>query len=519
MLKKPALIYLSLLALALGVGLVIVAWSSKGIIDDAFISYRHSQNLALGHGLVFNPGGTVEGTSATLFAIIMAVPILLGMDPGIFAVVTGFVLAALAITEAARHAARESGSWRCGASAAVVASGVVAYWRTSVHGMEGGLYALLVAETVGYSLAGRPRLTALFGVLANLTRSEAIVLLPACLFALWWRGRRSDPVSGPRPLIEATALWGAGILGIAGCRLAVYGHLKPTCVTTKTPRLDEWETLEYSVPLGFDYVGDFLAGNPIVVLGLILAVIGAWRTQQRFAIPLLCVGAGTVTLASGGDWMPNFRLLVSYLPALAIGAAAGVAVLASSDTVLRLLPRAVWNVVAALACVTLLGWGGARVNWLDAPSATISREQHLYRQIGKRLAPVIGPEHLVSAEAIGIISFEQPQIVFHDFLGLCDEHIAQHGARVLPWGRIDLRYTVDEVRPDVIVLHSGYYWVRQMKAASRDSMSGYSYYAIGSEPDLDGLFQVVAVRDHLRGEVAAALEPLGATAIPAPAPR
>ncbi len=44
------------------------AWGS----DDAYISYRYAQNLAAGHGLVFNPGDRVEGYSNFLYTVLIA---------------------------------------------------------------------------------------------------------------------------------------------------------------------------------------------------------------------------------------------------------------------------------------------------------------------------------------------------------------------------------------------------------------------------------------------------------------
>jgi hypothetical protein len=41
-------------------------------IDDAYISFRYARNLAQGFGLVYNPGEWVLGTTAPLWAIVLA---------------------------------------------------------------------------------------------------------------------------------------------------------------------------------------------------------------------------------------------------------------------------------------------------------------------------------------------------------------------------------------------------------------------------------------------------------------
>lgn len=52
-----------------------------GPTDDAYITYRHAENFARGHGLVFNPGTPVEGTSNFLFALLLGVLCVLKISP------------------------------------------------------------------------------------------------------------------------------------------------------------------------------------------------------------------------------------------------------------------------------------------------------------------------------------------------------------------------------------------------------------------------------------------------------
>ena len=61
----------SLLAVAL-LGVMHV-WSFAWLGDDAFISFRYSQNFAEGHGLVFNHGEWVEGYTNFLWTFILGV--------------------------------------------------------------------------------------------------------------------------------------------------------------------------------------------------------------------------------------------------------------------------------------------------------------------------------------------------------------------------------------------------------------------------------------------------------------
>src|SRR6185295_8846902 len=42
------------------------------LADDAYISFRYAENLATGHGLVFNPGDRVEGYTDFLWVVLLA---------------------------------------------------------------------------------------------------------------------------------------------------------------------------------------------------------------------------------------------------------------------------------------------------------------------------------------------------------------------------------------------------------------------------------------------------------------
>jgi len=57
------------------VGLALVIWLGvmrEFRLDDSFITFRYAQNLAAGHGLVYNPGDTTLSTTAPLYAILLA---------------------------------------------------------------------------------------------------------------------------------------------------------------------------------------------------------------------------------------------------------------------------------------------------------------------------------------------------------------------------------------------------------------------------------------------------------------
>ena len=80
---SPAVRWVTMAILCLAVGALIVGavrWWPR-TVDDAFITFRYSENLVDGSGPVFNPGERVEGYSSPSWMLLMAGAIGLGADP------------------------------------------------------------------------------------------------------------------------------------------------------------------------------------------------------------------------------------------------------------------------------------------------------------------------------------------------------------------------------------------------------------------------------------------------------
>jgi len=76
------------------------AFRARYFVDDAFISFRYAQNLADGHGIVWNPGERVEGYSNFLWVILFTAGMRLGVQPEAFTYIIAplFHLAGLILT-------------------------------------------------------------------------------------------------------------------------------------------------------------------------------------------------------------------------------------------------------------------------------------------------------------------------------------------------------------------------------------------------------------------------------------
>jgi hypothetical protein len=116
---------------------------------------------------------------------------------------------------------------------------------------------------------------------------------------------------------------------------------------------------------------------------------------------------------------------------------------------------------------------------------------------------------VVLAEAAGRVGYELLDQPMHDFNGLADPYIAKHGILVSPFGRIDLRYTIDDVHPTVMVFHGGtVHFLGMLAASTRNSGADYDLYSVGPVTDLSGPFMLLAVEDDAAARLLPRLEDL-----------
>ena len=184
-------------ALARDLGLIVLAILSCALyytalrtyaFEDAFITFRYADNLASGHGFVFNPGERVLGTSTPLFTLVLAFFGLLGLDihhTGIFLSALGQAATALG----GAWIARRFGYGNLGALFAVMVlwgSGEL----SSYFGMETGFYSALLFGAVLCAIEKRPVATGLVLGLACLTRFDGVVFAGPLFLLLLVRDRR-----------------------------------------------------------------------------------------------------------------------------------------------------------------------------------------------------------------------------------------------------------------------------------------------------------------------------------------
>jgi hypothetical protein len=293
-------------------------------LDDAFIHLSYARSLGLGEGLSYNPGDWETGASSPLWAILL-VPFAQLDDPAPPVQALGVVLHGVAAGMCGMAAARAVDPQR-GFHAAWVAGLVAALHpgllQGAISGMEVPLTAALLALALWASVAQRPALAALAGLLSVWARPEALLLLGAVGALLAARDRRP-------PWLLAPVGAAAGLLCWVGYCLAVSGH--------------PWPNTRYVKAAGAGLEGlSYLAVQVVPhepwllgIGGLVLVALHVRRplpASERSLPAVLLFGwlAAAVAVALTRDLDPRvlffhrrYFIPLTVVPAIAIGVAAG----------------------------------------------------------------------------------------------------------------------------------------------------------------------------------------------------
>ncbi len=420
------------------------------IFEDAFISYRYADNLIAGHGLVFNPGETVEGYTSFLWVLVLAVARVFTRD--LQAVGPWLSLAAgVAMLMLSYELARQltSSAWAgLAASCIVAAHGSMAMY--AVTGMESTLFAALITGAVYLMCTGsRPYLFAVTLVLAGMCRPEGVGYAGVLIAGFAW-------LHGWRACVRPAALWLALYGSYFIWRYAYFGYPFPNTYYAKVGGTTE------HLRFGIAYVEGFLWLH-LGVLGLLGGVL-AWSRKQRWAPPLvgLILFSVVATAYVGGDIFPLFRFL---LPITGVVAALtvwlvwqGAARVAEPSR-----PYALAGATALVIGVLLVAPHvdrpvvfGKKVpgksDWEKAQrNARITKR---YERVAAWLKQHLPPDYRLALNAVGVIPYRtnMPTI---DMLGLTDKHIAHStppphkGPVALGHEKSDPAYVLSR-RPDVV---------------------------------------------------------------------
>ena len=411
------------------------------IIDDAYISFRYALNLRLHHELVFNLGERVEGITNLLWTLVLSV---FSGDLAIWALALSIIANLWTLYRI----------WKLGQSLEIsnLASALIAamlavntqFILATTNGLEAGLYSALLIETCVQLSRGKRCAAALSIGLLFMTRPDGITAFPGFMVALYFLDRKWK--SWIYPFFALCAIPAA----VTAFRLFYYHEWLPNSVIAKTYPLQEFRQLFH---LGFNYILGFCEESGYWLMLPLIALRNyhsAWNTMtpERRAVlafsVLTVMSSWVVVLRNGGDWMPNFRLLAQYMPLLAC----------ISMIAMRNIAPKTWFV--GMILLWPLTFTGLSIVKNGGRMGQFSRSGSLsdfWNTSASRLIPLVGADDIISAEALGFVSFQLINVRMHDPVGLTDKYIARHGQPIMLYGKEDAEYTLSVVSPTVALWH------------------------------------------------------------------
>lgn len=302
------------IALGLGAPMLLVLWNAWRVrsftIDDAYISFRYAENLANGHGLVYNLGERVEGYTNFLWTLLLALAARLGAPTEAAAKVLGVLSACAALVPTYLLSRRLRPLTTIPSLAPWLLASSFLFTGYSIFGLETPLFiALILAGTELFFReeereSGVPWSGLVFA-LAALTRPEAPLFLG--LLAVW----QASPHFGRRSLARA-ALFVIPVALHILWRHHYYGSFLPNTLAAKTG------DFEQQLRGGRDYLQNYVGhAKPIVWIALVSVAISiARKRREGLAIGSIVALYLAYVLAIGGDWMPYFRFVAPAEPFL-----------------------------------------------------------------------------------------------------------------------------------------------------------------------------------------------------------
>jgi arabinofuranosyltransferase len=319
---------------------LLLCWLLRDFVtDDAWISLRYAQNLAEGHGFVWNPGGVpVEGFSNPLLVALEALGYAVGIGGLVVARAAGVLSGVAVLILLFVYARRVLGAIEAGVATVLVAlSAALAFW--AVGGLE--TLPVALALTAGTLELARPgggsalRAGLWLSVLPWL-RPEGIVvaLALAGLSEVVGLLRADQRRAALRRLALVAGLPVLSQLLLELGRLTAYGHLVPNSVIYKSGTGE----------LGEVTIKFLMQAAPVAPLAVAGALILPGRLRL-LAVPPAVYIAGSVVMLDSVNAFSRFLLPVWPLVVLLAGAAVAAAVRS-------LTPGRRWAPVGAAAAVT-----------------------------------------------------------------------------------------------------------------------------------------------------------------------
>ena len=454
--KSVSTFYRALWAIAIFILLCHIAVYYRTMVDDAFITFRYSDNLARGFGPVYNPGERVEGITNFLWMALLTPPAAFGWNlvttTNILGIICTFICIIILIIWSRSVIDYPNRLW---VAFLFACSAPIAVWTTG--GLETPLFVLLVLAGViqGFHEEDRNRSGWWSGILfvfAAMTRPEGVI---------FWAGfvlfRAVESLMGTHPWRRSDWQRVLGFLVLAIpftlSRWLYYGDIVPNTFFVKTGRGLR------SMLGGARYTLEFLSlfgGGALICIGMLSLLDSAKRRWMSYCLGLSAVFVFYIIFLSGADWMAMFRYYVPIIPLLILPIAKGFELLHGwvkdgKLTAGKTIPS--WIVNSAFlfigASIVLLGLMPTYI----AKARDVKRyggfdDYRGYLKAAEYLKTHAPSDALIAVQNAGTIPY-LTRLPTLDMSGLADKHIARSPAK----GTLKRRYDSDYVlsrKPDYV---------------------------------------------------------------------
>lgn len=429
-------------------------------IDDAYITFRYAENIAAGHGMVFNPGEPVLGTTTPLFAAVLAGLKMLGIAVTTSARGLGLLSVAVVVLLLQTLAQRSVAPPIAAAMGMCVALHPdTAYMASS--GMETAPSLALVLGGLLLSLQGRWWLAGGAGGAALLMRPDGILIVALAVGMALLRDRRKVW----QPLLAAAVVAIPWVLYAS----ATYGTPLPHSIKAKklihqTGLLDA-----LSGHLGF------LTQNPSLTILFGLGVLGvgfAVARRSELLLVALWMGAYGGSLAVSGI-APQFAWYATPLTVTGV--------LLAAYGLDQVSPKA-----AAAVLLVIAGFGLTDDNWRSFRTDLENREA-AYLEIGAWIAERAQPGDVVFVGEVGVLGYMLLDQVVVDSSGINSPEVFELRRDELT----ELRRTA----PESVTPEGTHLWVQQTidKLEPNYVVTKYPWLHIGKIED-SASFQALYTR-------------------------
>lgn len=372
-------------------------------VDDAYITFRYAVNVASGHGLVFNVGEWVLGTTTPLWALTLAGLSKLGLGIEDTATISGGLCAVVSIV-LFLTAIPTTASRRVKALWAFV---IALYYPLSVitfSGMETSPYILVVGLGLYCFGTQRPLTGSLLSFIATVLRPDGALIMAAGLLG----GRRRSN----RSALAAIALYTAALAPCLVWAYTTYGAILPHSVEAKKI-LYQTDPLKNTL-----FFFEALSQEPIDAVLLCLGASGlifAFKdsTLRPFSLWALLYSVGLIFSGVKPIFFWYFGPL--WFLFLTVGL----------EGMRRRFSGIIPQRISSLCPLLLLAFMMLDVFKRAPGSDPVEMRENAYRTITKKLSASIQPGDSVLMSEIGVLGYGLPQAHVIDSAGLVSPQVSE----------------------------------------------------------------------------------------------